>query len=125
PDEAALPLDKLRAALSIRIDVESDDAIDHLPLAVADGWHLDFPVARGDPEFGASAEIVGDLCTVDHVLARCASDGRAGSREIPSLDNRHALPLRGQRPGEESGPSATEHHQVVVLGMRHVVPPSS
>ena len=53
PDEAALPLDKLRAALSIRIDITSDNAIDHLPLAVADSWHLDFPVARGDAEFGA------------------------------------------------------------------------
>src|SRR6187551_1186868 len=61
PDEAALPLDKLRAALSIRIDIKSDNAIDHLPLAVADSWHLDFPVARGDAEFGASAEKVGDL----------------------------------------------------------------
>ena len=70
PDEAALPLDKLRAALSIRIDITSDNAIDHLPLAIADSWHLDFPVARGDAEFGASAEIVGDLGTVDHVLAR-------------------------------------------------------
>src|SRR5262249_26484555 len=48
PDEAALPLDKLRAALSIGVDVKSDDAVDHLPLAVADGRHLDFPVARGD-----------------------------------------------------------------------------
>ena len=109
--------DKLRAALSIRIDITSDNAIDHLPLAVADSWHLDFPVARGDAEFGASAEIVGDLGTVDHVLARGASDSRAGSREIPSLDDRHALPLRGQRPGEGPGPPATEHHHVVFLGM--------
>src|SRR5215469_2241567 len=99
-----------------------DKAIDHLPLAVADSWHLDFPVARGDAEFAASAEIVGDLGTVDHVLARGASDGRAGSREIPSLDDRHALALRGQRPGEESGPPATEHHHIVFLGMRHVFP---
>src|SRR5262249_52471061 len=122
PDKAALPFDQLRAALSIRIDINSDNAIDHLPLAVADGWHLDFPVASGDAELGASAEIVGDLGTVDHVLARGASDGRAGSREIPSLDDRHALPLRGQRPGEKSGPPATEHHHVVFLGMRHVFP---
>ena len=125
PDEAALPLDKLRAALSIRIDIKSDNAIDHLPLAVADGWHLDFPVARGDAEFGTSAEIVGDLGSVDYVLARGSSDGRAGSREIPSLDDRHALPLRGQRPGEESGPPATEHHHVIFLEMRHVFLPSS
>src|SRR6185437_10706893 len=46
PNEAALPVDKLRAALSIRIDITSDNAIDHLPLAVADSGHLDFPVAR-------------------------------------------------------------------------------
>ena len=44
------------------------------------GRHLDIRVARCYAEFGASAEIVGDLGAVDHVFARGAGDGRAGSR---------------------------------------------
>ena len=97
--------------------IQGDHPIDHLPLAVADGGHLDFPVARGDPELGAPAEIAGDLRAVDQVLAREARDAGAGPRDIPPLDDRRPLPLRGQRPGEEPAPPAAEHHQVVFLGI--------
>ena len=125
PDEAALAHDELRAALPVPLVIQGDHPVDHLPLAVADGGHVDFPVARGDPELGASAEIAGDLRAVDQVLAREARDAGAGPRDIPPLDDRRPLPLRGQRPGEEPAPPAAEHHQVVFLGMRHVFPPSS
>src|SRR5262245_45295641 len=104
PDEAALPLDQFRAALSIRIDINSDNAIDHLPLAVADSRHLDFPVARSDAEFRASAEIVGDLGTVDHVLARGPAVGRPGPRGFRWLDARKGLPRRAMGPAEGLGP---------------------
>ena len=75
-----------------------------------------FQSPGGDPELGAPAEIVGDLGAVDHVLAREARDVRAGARDIPPLDDRRPLPLRGQRPGEEPAPPAAEHHQVVNPG---------
>ena len=70
-----------------------DQSIDHLPLAVADGGHVDLPVAVGDPELGAAAEIVGDLGAVDDVLARQAGDVGARPADIPPLDDRGAPPL--------------------------------
>jgi hypothetical protein len=45
--------------------IQGDHSVDHLLLALADGGHLDFPVARYDPELGAPAEIVSDLCAMD------------------------------------------------------------
>jgi hypothetical protein len=37
-----------------------DQPVDHLPLAVADGGHVDARLATGDSELGAPAEVVGD-----------------------------------------------------------------
>ena len=100
--------------------MERDQAVDHFPLAVADGGHVDFPVARDNPELGAPAEIAGDLGAMDHVLAWQARDVGAGSPNIPTLDHRHALPLRGQRPGKELARcSAAENDQVVFFGVGH------
>src|SRR5262249_25048260 len=52
-DEAPLAHDELRAALPVLLQVERDQSVHHLPLAVADGSHVDLPVAAGDPELGA------------------------------------------------------------------------
>ena len=60
-DESPLAHDELRAALPVLLEVHLDQPVDHPPLAVADGGHVDLPVAGGDPELGAPAEIVGDL----------------------------------------------------------------
>ena len=56
-DEAPLAHDELRAALPVLLEVDRDQPVHHLPLAVADGGHVDLPVAGGDPELGAPAEI--------------------------------------------------------------------
>ena len=120
-DEAPVAHDELRAALPVLRQVHLDQSVDHLPLAVADGGHVDLPVAAGDPELGAAAEIVGDLGAVDDVLARQAGDVGARPADIPPLDDRRALPLRGQRPGQElAGRPAAQDDHVVFLGLRHV-----
>src|SRR3954451_23660533 len=77
PDEAALSHDQLRAVLPIQLMIPDDHAVDHLPLSVLDGGHLDLPIALDDPELGTPAEEVGDLRAVDQVFAREASDARA------------------------------------------------
>ena len=77
PDEATLSHDQLRAALPIKLMIPDDHAVDHLPLSVLDGGHLDLPIARHDPELGTPAEEVGDLRAVDQVFAREARDARA------------------------------------------------
>ena len=92
-DESPLAHDELRAAFPVLREVHFDQSIDHPPLAVADGGHVDLPVAVGDPELGAAAEIVGDLGAVDDVLARQAGDVGARPADIPPLDDRGAPPL--------------------------------
>ena len=56
-DEASVAHDELRAALPVVRLMERDEPVHHLPLAVADGGHVDLPVAGGDPELRAPAEI--------------------------------------------------------------------
>ena len=77
PDEAALAHDELGAVLPVSLVIQGDHPVDHLPLALADGVHVDFPLARGDPEFGCPAEVAGDLRAMDQVFAREARDARA------------------------------------------------
>ena len=91
-DEASVAHDELRAALPVLFEMDRDQPVHHFPLAVADGGHLDLPVAGGDPELGAPAEIAGDLRAVDHVLAREARDVGAGPPDIPPLDHRQRFP---------------------------------
>ena len=123
-DETPAPHDELRAALPVLLQVHLDQAVHHLPLAVADGGHVDLPVAAGDPELGAPAEVVGDLGAVDDVLARQAGDVGAGPADVPPLDDRHAPSPRGQRPGEElAGRPAAQDDHVVIFRMRHDLPP--
>src|SRR5262249_50072316 len=63
--EAPVAHDELRAALAVLLEMERDQPVDHLPLAVANGGHLDLPVAGSNPELGAPAEVAGDLRAVD------------------------------------------------------------
>ncbi len=76
-DEASVAHDELRAALPVLLEMDRDQPVHHLPLAVADGGHLDLPVAGGDPELGAPAEIAGDLAPwITFLLGRHAMLGQ-------------------------------------------------
>src|SRR5271167_5227047 len=99
--------------------MQLDQPGDHLALALAHGWHTDFPVVLGDSEFLAAPKVRGDFGTMDHILARKAGDVGARTSDILSLndDRLHSLP--GQCPGDVfPGFAAAQHEEVVFFRLR-------
>src|SRR5882757_4947315 len=96
-----------------------DQPGDHLALAFAHGWHIDFPVILGDSEFLASPEVRGDFGAMDHILARKAGDVGARASDIFSLNDGSLHPLPGQCP-RDVFPSfaAAQHEEIVFLRLR-------
>ena len=59
--ETAVSHDEFRSTCPVHVEVECNLLVDHLAFAVAYPRHLDYPVARGDSEFGSPPEVQGDL----------------------------------------------------------------
>ena len=75
--ETPAPHDELRAAAAKFLEVHLHQPVHHLPLAVADGGHVDLPVAAGDPELGSPAEIARHLAPwMTFLLGRQAMFGQ-------------------------------------------------
>src|SRR5208282_1268612 len=92
-----------------------DQPGDHLALALAHGWHIDFPVILGDSEFLASPEVRGNFGAMDHILARKAGDVWARTPDIFSLNDGSLHPLPGQCPGDVFPSFATAQHKEIVF----------
>ena len=91
-DEPPVAHDQLGTALVIQFQMQGDQALDHLALALAHLGHVHRDGARDDAELRGMVQQVGDFCAPDFVLAGEAIDIRARPADVTPLDNRHAPP---------------------------------
>ena len=112
--------DQLGAALLVQVQVQGDQPVDHLALALAHLGHVHRDRARDDPELRGMVQQVGDFRAPDLVLAGQAVDVRTGPADPAALDDRNAAsgvspgarpatcrPLRCQAPGLRTIPAET------------------
>ena len=116
--EPPVPHDQLGAALLVQVQVQSDQPLDHLALALAHLGHVNRDGARHDPELRGMVQQVGDFRAPDLVLAGQAVDVRAGPADPAALDDRDAAP--GASPGAR--PATCRPLRCQARGLRTIPP---
>src|SRR5215468_3277373 len=85
----------------------------HLAFALADARHVNREPVVSDAKLFASANVGGDLRTVDDVFARQASDVRAGSANIFAIDYCDPFSFSSKRPRSNGRTrAATKNDQI-------------
>ena len=79
--------DQLGARFVVFLLMQCDQAIDHLPLTLANPGQIDFAILCGDAELAPAIQQVRDLRAVNHVLARQAGDVRTRTANVPPLND--------------------------------------
>jgi len=116
-DESPGSHDEFSSTLIEVIDVDVDQVLHHLPLAVAHDSHIDPEAIFGNAELFASAEVGSDLRAMDDVLAWQTCDVRARAADVPALDDSDALTLFRKGPRDVfRSLAAAENDKIVLFG---------
>ena len=108
---------QLSAALLVLVEMDINEVLNHLALALAHRCHIDMNILFADAELVAAIKERRNLGAVDDVLTGQARDVRTRAAYIFALDHNHALSLLCGGPGKKfSAGSAAENDKVVLFG---------
>src|SRR5262249_4780787 len=114
--ELSCSQNKLCSSLVVVLQIHLVQAPHHHALALTHARHVNGEAVMSNAKFFASAEVGGDLRTVDDVLAWQASDVRARSANVLAVDDGDTLSFSRKRPRGEGRPgAATQDHKIVVF----------
>src|SRR5215813_8143686 len=117
--ELSCSQNKLCSSFAVVLQIHLVQAPHHLALALTHARHVNGEAVMSNAEFFASAEVGGDLRTVDDVLAWQASDVRARSANVLAVDDGDTLSFSRKGPRGEGRPcAATENHEIKLFQLR-------